>query len=105
MVRRGNRRRLARAGAAIALGLAGILVIWVTAIGNPFALAVLAPAVAGGLVGLRWSERRTAAIAAATLISMTIAVSLIGYWGLFFVPSVMLLVMSALRPGPTPAAG
>lgn len=87
--------RLARIGAAIALILNAILVIRVIAIGNPEALAILAPAIAGGVLALALPRSRTALIGSAVLVLGTVAFSLIGYWGLLYVPSAIALIAAA----------
>jgi hypothetical protein len=68
------------------------------AIYNAVALVILIPAVAGGLIALWRPAARFALVVAAVLVAATMAVSLIGYWGLLFLPSVVLLLVAANRP-------
>jgi hypothetical protein len=94
----GERARPARLGAACALAVSGAAAVRMIAIDNAVALVILIPAVVGGLLGLWRPAARFALAAAAVLVAATMAVSLIGYWGLLFLPSVVLLLVAASRP-------
>lgn len=85
----------------MALAFSGVLVIRVIAIGKPVALVILAPAIAGGAIGLMWPASRAPAFAATLLILTTAVAGLIGYWGWFYLPSVLLLVAGAARRQPS----
>ena len=70
----------------------------IVAIDNAEALVILVPAVAGGTIALTRPTSRVALVTAAVLVAATAAVSLTGYWGLLFLPSVVLLGVAAARP-------
>lgn len=84
-------------GAWIALALSIALVVRVIAIGNPEALVIVAPALVGALLAIAWSQMRVALLTALVLIGVTATFSLIGWIGLLFVPSMVLIGLSAFR--------
>ena len=84
-------------GAWIALALSMTLVARVIAIDNPEALFIVAPALVGALLAVAWSQSRVALLAALVFICVTATFSLIGWIGLLFVPSMVLIGLSAFR--------
>src|SRR5215217_8261602 len=84
-------------GAWIALALTIALVVRVIAIGNPEALVIIAPALLGAVLALAWARMRVALLTAFVLIGITATLSLIGGVGLLFVPSMILIALSAVR--------
>lgn len=92
--------RQARIASLLALAISAALVIRVIAIDNPEALVILAPAVAGGTLGLARPRSRVALLIAAALVFATAGVSLIGYVGFLYLPSFVLLVWAALHREP-----
>lgn len=89
--------RLARVGARIALALSIALVIRVIAIDNPEALVIVAPAFVGALLAFGWSQTRAILLTALVLIGITTTLSLIGWLGLLYVPSMILIGFAAVR--------
>lgn len=89
--------RLAKVGAWIALTLSVALVIHVIAIANPEALVIVAPAFVGALLAFGWSRTRAVLLTALVLIGMTTTLSLIGWIGLLYVPSMILIGFAAVR--------
>jgi hypothetical protein len=89
--------RLAKVGAWIALTMSIALVIRVIAIDNPEALVIVAPAFVGALLALGWSRTRTVLLTALVLIGGTTTLSLIGWVGLLYVPSMILIGFAAVR--------
>lgn len=89
--------RRARIASVLALAVGAPLVIRVIAIDNPEALVILAPAIAGGLLGLAMPRSRPALLIAAALVFATAVFLLIGYAGFLYVPSIVLLVWAALH--------
>ena len=89
--------RLAKVGAWIALALSIALVIRVIAIDNPEALVIVAPAFVGALLELGWSQTRAVLLTALVLIGVTTTLSLIGWIGLLYVPSIILIGFAAVR--------
>jgi hypothetical protein len=87
----------AKIGAWIALGLSIALVVRVIAIDNPEALVIVAPALVGALLAVAWTQMRVTLLTALVLIGVTATVSLIGWIGLLFVPSMVLIGLSAYR--------
>ena len=87
--------RLAKVGAWIALTLSIALVIRVIAIDNPEALVIVAPAFVGALLALGWSQIRAVLLTALVLIGVTTTLSLIGWIGLLYVPSMIPTTRSA----------
>ena len=77
----------------------------IVAIDNAEALVILVPAVAGRTIALTRPTGKVALVAAAVLVAATAAVSLTGYWGLLFLPSVVLLGVAAARPQGREARG
>ncbi len=92
-----GRERSAWVGAVMALGVSGILLVRILAIGKPGVVVILMPAIAGGALALRRSSSRIAAGVAAGLVSATAAVLLIGWVGVAYVPSIALFVAAAVR--------
>ena len=88
---------LAKVGAWIALTLSIALVIRVIAIDNPEALVIVAPAFLGALLALGWSQTRAVLLTALVLIGVTTTLSLIGWIGLLYVPSMILIGFAAVR--------
>jgi len=88
--------RHAQIAGLLSLALSGALVIRLIAIDNPEALVILAPAVAGGTLALARPRSRVALLIAAVLMFATAVVSLIGYVGFLYVPSIVLLTWAAL---------
>jgi len=82
----------------LALAVSAAAAVRMVAIANAEALLILIPAVVGGAIGLTRPVNRAGLVTAAALVAATAAVSLIGYWGLFFLPSVVLLGVAATRP-------
>jgi hypothetical protein len=82
--------RLAKVGAWIALTMSIALVIRVIAIDNPEAFV-------GALLALGWSRTRTVLLTALVLIGGTTTLSLIGWVGLLYVPSMILIGFAAVR--------
>jgi hypothetical protein len=87
--------RLAKVGAWIALAPSIALVIRVIAIDNPEALVIVAPAFVGALLALGWSQTRVVLLTALVLIGVTTTLSLIGWIGLLYVPSILLIGFAA----------
>jgi hypothetical protein len=85
----------ARVGAWLALVLSSALVVRVIAIDNPEALVIVAPALVGSLLAVRWPDARGALLTAVVLIGVTAVFSLIGWVGLLFLPSLVLLGWAA----------
>jgi hypothetical protein len=92
-----RRVRTVRLGAGLALVLCAVLVVRVIAIRNPFALLVVAPAIGGGAIALRWPSSWKAAVVSVALIGVTATFGLIGLWGLAFIPSIALLLTGVTR--------
>jgi hypothetical protein len=95
-ISQGTRLR-AKLGAWIALALSIALVIRVIAIDNPEALVIVAPAFVGALLALGWSQARAVLLTALVLIGVTTILSLIGWIGLLYVPSIILIGFAAVR--------
>jgi len=76
--------RLAKVGAWVALTLS-------------IALAIRAPAFLGALLALGWSQTRAVLLTALVLIGVTTTLSLIGWIGLLYVPSMILIGFAAVR--------
>ncbi|HEY8115385.1 MAG TPA: hypothetical protein VIH70_03125 [Actinomycetota bacterium] len=89
-------------GAWIALGLSIALAVRVIAIDNPEALVIVAPALVGALLAVAWPQMRVALLTGLVLIGVTATFSLIGWIGLLFIPSMVLIGLSAYRISRTP---
>lgn len=89
--------RRARIASLLSLTISTALVIRVIAIDNPEALVILAPAIAGGTLGLTRPRSRLALLVAALLVFATAVVSLFGLVGFLYVPSIALFVAAAVR--------
>jgi hypothetical protein len=90
-------RRIARVGAWIALVVSIALVLRVIAIDNAEAIVIVAPAFAGGLLVLAWPQMLAVLLTALVLTGITATLSLIGGIGLFYVPSMILIGVAAVR--------
>lgn len=93
--------RVAKVGAWIALALSVGLVLRVTAIDNAEAIVIVAPALIGALLALAWSHMRAVLLTALVLIGVTASLSLIGWIGLLYVPSMILIGLAAVRTSHT----
>ena len=95
-----TRERNATIGGWLALGVSAVLVVRIIAIGKPGVFVILAPAILGGALAVRWPRSRAALMSAIPLIAATTVVSLIGYVGLLYTPSLVLLTLavSSRRP-------
>lgn len=89
--------KAAKVGAWIALALSIALVLRVIAIDNAEAVIVVAPALVGALLALAWSRMRAVLLTALVLIGVTATLSLIGWIGLLYVPSMILIGFAAVR--------
>jgi hypothetical protein len=85
-----------KVGGWLALALSAALVVRVVQIDNPEALVIVAPALAGSLLAVLWPGARGALLTAVVLIGVTAVFSLIGWVGLLFVPSLVLLASAAV---------
>lgn len=86
----------AKVGGWLGLALSSALVVRVVAIDNPEALVIVAPALVGSLVAVIWPGVRGALLTAVVLIGVTAVFSLIGWVGLLFIPSLVLLGSAAV---------
>jgi hypothetical protein len=86
----------AKVGGWLALALSSALVVRVVAIDNPEALVIVAPALVGSLLAVIWPGVRGVSWTAVVLIGVTAVFSLIGWVGLLFVPSLVLLGSTAV---------
>jgi len=77
----------------------------VIAIVKAEAIVIVAPALAGGLAGVGWPQKRIVLATAVILISVTAVLSLIGWIGLLYVPSLVLLIEAVIRRTSTAAGG
>jgi hypothetical protein len=93
--------KVANVGAWIALALSIALVVRVIAIDNPEALVIVAPALVGALLALGWPQMRMVLLTALVLIGVTATFSLIGWIGLLYVPSMILIGLAAVRTSRT----
>lgn len=93
--------KVAKVGAWIALALSIALVVRVIAIDNPEALVIVAPALVGALLALGWSQMRMVLLTALVLIGVTATFLLIGWIGLLYVPSMILIGLAAVRTSRT----
>jgi|SRR5581483_3098036 len=87
---------------AVSLGLG----MWLTAshdFSGVAAVILLVPCV-GAFVAYSWPHRVLALVAGAVLIGAAMIVLLIGFTGLLYVPSIVLLVIAIFRGGSTSAA-
>jgi hypothetical protein len=89
------RNRLALIGSIVSLSLTAILAVRLIAIDNAPALVILAPALLGAALGLRVTSRLVLVLAA-LLTSLTAVVLLIGWIGVLYIPSIVLLVSAAI---------
>jgi hypothetical protein len=92
----GLRRKTALVAADISVIVSAALVVRVIAIDKPGVVLILAPAIVGSLLALWRPEHRGFLSVAAALIALTAGVSLIGGVGLLYVPSIVLLIWSAI---------
>ena len=93
--------KMAKVGAWIALALSVALVLRVLAIDNTEAIVIVAPALVGALLALAWSQMRAVLLMALVLIGLTATLSLIGWIGLLYVPSMILIGLAAVRTSHT----
>lgn len=93
--------KVAKVGAWIALALSVALVLRVIAIDNAEAIVIVAPALVGVLLVLAWSQMRAVLLTAVVLIGATVTLSLIGWIGLLYVPSMILIGVAAVRTSQT----
>jgi hypothetical protein len=91
-------RRLALVGAGLSLLVSAGLLVRLFAIDNVVAFVILIPAVAGALLASS-TTKPSAWLVAAGLTSVTALVSLFGFVGLLYVPSIVMFVWSASAPG------
>ena len=87
----------------IAVGVSLALVARVLVIENPEAIIIVAPALIGGVAVVAWPWRRSTLVVAFVLIGATALYSLIGWIGLLYVPSLVLIVRGVVRPRRVPA--
>lgn len=93
--------KVAKVGAWIALALSVALVLRVIAIDNAEAIVIVAPALVGVFLVLAWSQMRAVLLTAVVLIGATATLSLIGWIGLLYVPSMILIGVAAVRTSQT----
>lgn len=91
------RNGLARGAAAASLGLTGVLVVRIIAIGKPGVLVLLVPALLGALLAMR-TGGRAALIASALLTAVTASMLLIGGIGYLYLLLVVAFVWAAILP-------
>lgn len=96
------RNRHALIGALVSLILTGILTARVVAIDNAGAVVILMPALLGSLIALK-ARNRIGLVLAAVLTAMTAIVTLIGWIGVLYFPSVALFVSAAIGDRRIPA--
>jgi hypothetical protein len=94
------------AGGIAALVSAGLL-IRILSIGKPEVIVILLPAMVGSFLALWRPDHRGFVASAAGLIALTAVVSLIGWVGLLYLPSVVLLLwcVASSRTSRAAAAG
>jgi hypothetical protein len=92
----GLRRKTALVAAGISVTVSAALVVRVIAINKPGVVLILAPAIVGSLLALWHPDHRGFLYVAAALNALTAGVSLIGGVGLLYVPSIVLLIWSAI---------
>jgi hypothetical protein len=85
------------------LSLTAALLVMLIAVGGLDAWFILVAPAAGGLVALRWPERRDANLLAFLLVLLGMSFMLIGGYGLLYLPSLALLIvaMAARHPATT----
>lgn len=88
--------KVAKVAAWIALALSIALVLRVIAIDNAEAIVIVAPALVGALLVLAWSQMPAVLLTALVLIGVTATLSLIGWMGLLYVPSMILIGLAAV---------
>ena len=88
--------KVAKVGAWIALALSIALVLRVISIDNAEAIVIVAPALVGALLAIAWSHMRGVMLTALVLIGVTATLSLIGWIGLLYVPSMILIGLAAV---------
>ena len=76
----------------IAVGVSVVLVARVLLIDNPEAIIIVVPALIGGVAVLAWPSKRSALVVALVLIGATAIYSLIGWIGLLYLPSLILIL-------------
>jgi hypothetical protein len=85
-------------GGWIAVGVSLALVARVLLIDNPEGIIIVAPALIGGVVVVAWPRRQSTLVIALFLIGATSLYSLIGWVGLLYGPSLVLIVRGVVRP-------
>ena len=82
----------------IAVGVSLVLVARVLLIDNPKAIIIVAPALIGGVAVVAWPSKRSTLVVALVLIGATAIYSLIGWIGLLYLPSLILILRGVVRP-------
>jgi hypothetical protein len=82
----------------IAVGVSLVLVAGVLLINNPEAIIIVAPAIIGGVAVVAWPSKRSTLVVALVLIGATAIYSLIGWIGLLYLPSLILILRGVARP-------
>jgi hypothetical protein len=82
----------------IAVGVSLVLVARVLLINNPEAIIIVAPAIIGGVAVVAWPSKRSTLVVALVLIGATAIYSLIGWIGLLYLPSLILILRGVARP-------
>jgi hypothetical protein len=93
--------KAAKVGAWLALAVSIALVLRVIAIDNAEAIVIVAPALVGALLVLAWSQLHAVLLTAVVLIGVTAILSLIGWIGLLYVPSSILIGLATVRASQT----